>query len=387
MTAGYSAVSSSRRTRGISPKQKLRRFAEVMQMFGNRIYKAINISKTSSQLSFRAQPTSTRLLAFIGCLVLSGAMLALAGCGGVVSNKAAATASAGSITASPATVAFGSVTVGSPATTQVSLVNSSAAAVVVSQVSASDSTFSVDGASTFPITVAAKSTTTLNVRFTPTATGAKSGQLVIQNNSLASPSVTVQVTGTGLASTTSTPTLTVNASSIAFGSVVLNTPSTQSLTLSSTGAANVVVSSVSVSGAGFTVSGATFPLTLTPGQSATLSLQFQPTAAGAASGKLVIASNSTTNATATIALSGTGVPVAVDLSWTPPGSGSIAGFNVYRATGTSSSFQRLNAAVSSPASFMDSTVLSGTTYQYYVTSVDSGGAESIPSNTATIVVP
>lgn len=314
-------------------------------------------------------------------------MLAVAGCGGVVSNRAAATASAGSITASPATVAFGSVSVGSPATTQVALVNSSSAAVVVSQVSASDSTFSVDGAGTFPITVAAKSTTTLNVHFTPTAAGAKSGQLVIQNNSIAGPSVTVQVTGTGVASAPSGSTLTVNASSIAFGSVVLNTPSTQSVTLSSTGTSNVVVSSASVSGTGFTVSGATFPLTLTPGQSATLSLQFQPTVAGAASGKLVIASNSSTNATATIALSGTGVPVAVDLSWTAPGGGSITGFNVYRAIGTSSSYQRLNTAVSSPASFMDPTVQSGTTYQYYVTSVDLGGAESLPSNTATVVVP
>jgi len=331
-----------------------------------------------------------QLLSFLPCLIAGSALLAVAGCGGVVANGTAS-ASSGSISASPTAVAFGSVTVGSPATTQVSLVNPSSSAVVVSQISVSDSTFSVDGAGGLPLTVAAKSTTKLNVHFAPTAAGAQTGQLVITNNSLVNPSVTVQLTGTGVTGATTPPgtgpTLSVNATAVAFGNVALNTPSTQSVTLSSTGTANVVVSSVSVSGTGFTVSGATFPLTLTPGQSATLSVQFQPTAAGTSSGKLVITSNSSTNATATVALSGIGSALAVDLSWSAPSSGGVAGFNVYRATGTSSSFQRLNASVNSQASYMDATVQGGTTYQYYVTTVDSAGTESTPSNTASVAVP
>ena len=356
-----------------------------MQIFGIHFNRGIKNSAISSFSSNRPSPNTSRILSVLICLMSGAVMLALAGCGGVVSNGTAA-ASAGSITASPTAVAFGNVTIGSPATAQVSLVNSSSTAVVVSQLSVSDSTFSVDGASTLPLTIAPKGTATVSVHFTPAAAGAKTGQLVIANNSLVSPSVTVQMTGAGVAST-SGATLTVNASSITFGNVPLSIPATQSVTLTSTGTANVIVSSVTASGTGFTVSGATFPLTLTPGQSATLSVQFNPTVAGTASGKLVVASNSSTNATATVSLSGVGVPLAVDLSWSAPSSGSVAGFNVYRATGTSSSFQRLNPSVSAPVSFMDATVQSGTTYQYYVTTIDSGGAESTPSNTATVTVP
>ncbi len=76
------------------------------------------------------------------------------------------------------------------------------------------------------------------------------------------------------------PTLSVNATSIAFGDVNLNSPATQSVTLSSTGTAGLTVNSVTASGSGFTVSGATFPLTLTPNQTVTLSVQFDPTVAG-----------------------------------------------------------------------------------------------------------
>ena len=56
----------------------------------------------------------------------------------------------------------------------------------------------------------------------------------------------------------------------------------------------MTISADTVSGTGFTVSGATFPLTLNPNQTATLTVQFDPTAAGAASGSLTLTSNSST---------------------------------------------------------------------------------------------
>lgn len=183
-------------------------------------------------------------------------------------------------------------------------------------------------------------------------------------------------------------TLTINATSVAFGNVALGTPATQSVTLSSTGTAAVTVNSAAASGSGFSVSGATFPLTLNPSQTATLSVQFDPTATGAVSGKLTIA-NSSSNSSAVVTLSGTGVPLAINLSWSAPSSTSdtIAGYNIYRATGSSSSYQKLNSSVNSPVSYMDSSVQASTTYQYYVTSVDSSGMESTPSNTATVAIP
>ena len=302
---------------------------------------------------------------------------------------AAAPAAGAGLTVSSSTVAFGSVAVGTPAVQPVTLTSSGTAPVIVSGASLSGSGFTMSGV-TFPLTLAAGQTATLNVQFDPTAAGAATGNLIVASDAQASVSDVVQMTGTGIAAASTAPGvagLTVSASAVAFGSVAVGTPSTQSLTLTSSGTAAVIVSGATLSGAGFTMSGATFPLTLNAGQTATLSLQFDPTAAGAATGNLTISSDSSSNSTAVATLSGTGVPMAVDLSWNAPSDSEIAGFNVYRATGSSSSYSRLNGSVSSPASFTDSTIQAGITYQYYVTTVDSTGAESGPSNTATVVTP
>jgi hypothetical protein len=374
----------------------LRRFAEGMNMSQIHIHPGFKntqieqnrpVAGKNNQSNLAHRIHQSRLSYLLLALVVLGGCISLAGCGGIVA-KGASSASTGSFTASPATVAFGSVAVGSPATSKVSLVNSTSNPVVVSKITVSNISFSVDGEGALPLTLAANSTTTVNVHFGPTTAGSATGQLVITSNSLVSPSATVQMTGTGVLQTQPAAGLTVNSSSVSFGNVAVGTPSTQSLTLTSSGTGAVTVSKVSMSGTGFTESGATFPLTLNAGQTATLSLQFEPTATGAATGKVTITSTASSNSTTVVALSGTGVPLAVDLSWSAPSSSTqIAGYNVYRATGNSSSFAKLNGSVNSPASFMDSTVAAGTTYEYYVTTVDSSGAESTPSNTATVVVP
>jgi hypothetical protein len=187
------------------------------------------------------------------------------------------------------------------------------------------------------------------------------------------------------------PTLTVNATTITFGDVDLNTPATQSVTLTSTGTAAVTVSGASVTGSGFTVSGASFPLTLNPNQTATLTVQFDPTVAGAATGTLTIVSNSSTNPAAVISLTGTGVGISyeVDLSWDAPTNSPdpVAGYNVYRSPSGASKYAQLNSTVVTQTSYADTTVQDGQNYDYIVESVDASGATSVPSNTYTAVIP
>lgn len=183
--------------------------------------------------------------------------------------------------------------------------------------------------------------------------------------------------------------LSINASSVSFGSVALNSPATQTLTLTSTGTNAVTVNSDSLSGAGFSASGTAFPATLNPGQTAVVNLQFDPTVAGAATGQLTITSNSSTGSPAFIALSGTGVAATVNLSWDPPSGSSdpIAGFRVYRANSGSSSYQLLNVSVDSQTIYVDSSIQGGASYNYYVTTVDSSGAESAASSLASVTIP
>ncbi len=181
----------------------------------------------------------------------------------------------------------------------------------------------------------------------------------------------------------------IGTTQISFGDVQLNTPATQTLTLSSSGTQAVTVSSVALTGAGFTISGSNFPATLNPGSTATVNVQFDPTTDGAATGSLVVASTSTANPVSTVALSGTGVDVTVQVTWDAPTSSTdpVASYHIYRAATDSSSYTLVGSSSLSPTSYTDATIQTGTTYTYYVTSVDSSGVESVPSNTSTIQVP
>jgi hypothetical protein len=185
--------------------------------------------------------------------------------------------------------------------------------------------------------------------------------------------------------------LSINSSSVSFGNVELSQPATQTLTLSSTGSASVTVKSAAISGAGFTLSGPTLPVTLATGQAVTLGVEFDPTVVGAASGTLTVNSTSSSNGKATVALSGTGAAVsyAVDLSWDAPSESAVpvAGYNVYRAPSGSSSYQLLTPSVDVQTSYVDNTVQAGASYDYEIESVDSSGVASAPTTPVAVAVP
>ncbi len=188
------------------------------------------------------------------------------------------------------------------------------------------------------------------------------------------------------------PTLTIEPLSLTFGHVTMDTSSSLPVTLASTGTVPVSVKSATLTGAGFTMSGATFPVTLNPGLAVKVEVRFEPTAALVTAGQLTIQSNSLTNARAAISLSGTGenTPHEVTLSWEPPSSSTApkaVGYDVYRLTSGSSAFRLLNSSVDAQTTYVDSTVQAGLTYDYVVTSVSSSGAESAPSNEVAVTIP
>jgi len=237
------------------------------------------------------------------------------------------------------------------------------------------------------VTVAAGATT---ASFTATVSAVSTAQTATLTASAGSVSETFALQlGAG------TPTLSINATSINFGDVTLNSPATQSVTLSSTGSGAVAVSAATIAGTGFSVSGATFPITLNPNQAVTLSVQFDPTVAGAASGTLTIVSTSLTNPTATISLSGTGetgstgAPGTVNLTWDSPTNSPdpVAGYNVYRSPSGAYTFTQLNSSVVTQVNYVDTTAQTGQAYDYIVESVDGSGDTSAPTNIATVNLP
>jgi len=237
---------------------------------------------------------------------------------------------------------------------------------------------------TVPATVVVPANAT-SAGFTATVTSVTTAQSVTLTASTGGVSKTF-----ALQLNAAVPTLTISPASLAFGNVTLNTPTTLPVTLSSSGTAPVTINSATLSGTGFTMSGATFPVTLNPGLAITLEVQFDPTATGAVTGQLVIQSNSSTNGTVTIGLSGTGENAhQVTLTWDAPSSSTdpVAGYHVYRSTGGSSAYTLLNSSVDAQATYVDTNVQSGATYDYIVKSVDASGVESTASNEATATIP
>ena len=306
----------------------------------------------------------------------------------VVSLSGTGTAAAKpQLTVSTTALSFGSVAVNSSATKSVTLTSSGTSAVTVNSASISGAGFSIV-AGTFPATLNPNQSLTLQLQFKPTTTGSATGNLTINSNSATGATAVVSLSGTATAA--GNPQLTVSATTLSFGSLAVNTSATKQVTLTSSGTSAVTVNSAAVSGAGFSIVGGSFPLTLNAAQTATLQIQFKPTTAGAVTGQLTISSNSTSGGTALVALSGTGTAVAhsVNLNWNAPGNSPnpVVGYNVYRAV-SGGAMQLMNSSPVAQTAYVDNTVASGSTYNYVAKSVDNNGMESTPSNQIAVTIP
>jgi len=180
--------------------------------------------------------------------------------------------------------------------------------------------------------------------------------------------------------------LSSSVNTVNFGSVNVSSNSTQNITLTNTGNANVTIAQVLVAGAGFNTSNAG-GLILSPGQSITITSTFSPAATGAASGSITVSSNAT-NSPSIISLSGNGTSVShsVVLSWIDT-STTVAGFNTYSSTVSGGPYIRMTGTPMTNPTYTDTTVQSGRTYYYVVTALDATGAESVNSTEVSVLVP
>jgi hypothetical protein len=206
----------------------------------------------------------------------------------------------GALSANPASLSFGNVQVGNSGSLSETLTNTGGTAVTISAASASGSGFSLSGL-TVPVTLNAGQSASFTVRFAPTVSGAASGNVSITSNASVS-NLTIALSGTGVTQGQLSP----NPSSFSFGNVQTGTSNSLSGTLTNSGGSSVTISAATASGSGFSLSGLTVPVTLNAGQSASFTVQFAPTAAGAASGSISITSNGS-NPNLSVPLSGTGV--------------------------------------------------------------------------------
>lgn len=218
------------------------------------------------------------------------------------------------ITLSSSTLAFGNqaLTTSSAAMT-VTLTNSGSAPLSLSNIAlggANPGDFVRAGTCAAGGSVAVGGTCTLSATFSPQAIGARTASITISHNATGGSSA-IALSGSG---TQALPAISLSATSINFiAAQLLNTSSApHTLTLSNTGVAALVFSSISLGGANageFTSGGTCVVGTpVAPGASCTVTTTFRPTAAGARTATLAIASNAA-GSPLSIGISGNGTTV------------------------------------------------------------------------------
>jgi VCBS repeat protein/HYDIN/CFA65/VesB family protein/centrosomal CEP192-like protein len=138
------------------------------------------------------------------------------------------------------------------------------------------------------------------VMFTPTTAGTRTGMLIFTDNVLTSPQI-VDLTGTGQ---TVQPTVNLSASSLTLGSqLVKSTSAAQAVTLTNSGNAALMISSVAVNGVFAETN--TCGSSLAASSNCVIKVTFTPKAAGSRTGTLTITDNAP-GSPQTVALAGTG---------------------------------------------------------------------------------
>ncbi|HUO14552.1 MAG TPA: choice-of-anchor D domain-containing protein [Verrucomicrobiae bacterium] len=311
-------------------------------------------------------------------LLLTIALGSLIGCQGISAGGASSSSQAGTLAVNPASEDFGIVKVGSHQAETLTITNTGATPVSVSQISLSGNAFELSGISV-PLNLSSSQTSTFTVTFAPQASGAASGTVTIKSDGT-NPTLNLALSGTG---TTTVGQLSITPATIALGSVAVGTSNTASGSLSASGA-NVTVTTASLNNSAFSLSGLSLPATVTAGHSVAFTVTFTPEKTGAANASLTFTSNAQTASIAEI-LSGTGIAAttySVRLVWEASTSPNIAGYNVYRASfsGSCGSFSKINSLLNTGTTYTDAGVAGGASYCYATTAVNARNEESGYSN-------
>jgi hypothetical protein len=161
---------------------------------------------------------------------------------------------------------------------------------------------------------------------------------------------------------------------ITFGTITSHALGTSPFTISATANSGLAVSFTSTTSSACTITGSTVTLVA----SGTCSI----TAGQAGNADFAAAAPVTQSFTVTASHS-------VSLGWNAPSGSSdpVVGYDIYRTPSGGTTYTLLNSSAVSGTSYVDTTVASGSTYDYMVKSVDSSGTQSVPSNIVGVTIP
>jgi hypothetical protein len=153
------------------------------------------------------------------------------------------------------------------------------------------------------LTIAPGDSAAASITFSPTSAGTTESSLLVATNDPDRPSVSVSLSGTALAPASAA--ILLRQSSLSWSGVVLGATVEAPVTILNTGGADLVISAISVGDGPFSVD--LTGITLTPGDSTSVSVGFSPTDVGTFTGTLAISSNDLDSPSLQVGLSATAV--------------------------------------------------------------------------------
>ena len=205
------------------------------------------------------------------------------------------------LTASPTSLTYTNITVGQSSSQTETLTNTGGTSATISAVAASGTGFSISGI-TPPVTLTAGTEHDFHGDLCADVAGTFPGTVTVTSNA-SNPSLSIPLSGTAVRPPA---VLTASPTSLTYTNVTVGQTSSQTETLTNTGGTSATISAVAASGTGFSISGITPPVTLTPGQSTSFTVTFAPTCVSTFTGTVTVSSNAS-NPSLSIPLSGTAV--------------------------------------------------------------------------------
>jgi hypothetical protein len=223
-------------------------------------------------------------------------------------------------TVTPPSLDFGVVCPGGSVDRDLTVTNTGTAPLTITNIGiggGSSAGLSVLAPPTLPVTLAVGAHLAFSVRFTPPGPlgGPVSGTVVVTTDDPASPTISVPITGS-----TGQAVLSLSTTSLDFGGIATDdrtSPSSKDkkLTLTNTGNCSMTLGSLSIAGAASTdftvVGGASLPVSITSGGSVTITVRFNPSAAGPRNAILSVATSDPAHPSVDVALTGTGLVPAI----------------------------------------------------------------------------
>ena len=232
------------------------------------------------------------------------------------------------VTLNPTSVNFGNQNVGTTSAAQmVTLTNTGTLALTISSITLSG-TNAGDFAQTntcpiSPSSLAINASCTISVTFTPSANGARTGNVSISDNAGGTPQ-SVTLNGTGV---TPAPGVGLTPTNLTFGNQNVGaTSAAQTVTLTNTGTLALTITSITLTGTNPTDFAQTnnCPSSLAVSASCTISVTFTPSATGPRSASVSISDNAA-GSPQSISLSGTGGVPSIILVGTASANGNFGG--------------------------------------------------------------